>query len=205
MSKIYVVGSLRRDDVRKVAEELRAEGHDVFDEWHAAGPEADNLWRDYFKGRGMRFSEALRSAFVEHIVEFDKRWLDWAEVVVVLGPAGVSSAIELMYCAFNGKRPILYQPADPERWDAMLLLIPGLELFNELEAVCQALHAPVLHNIRPPLSVPNGGVGGWPNWVLKDDNALGDYHTHPWSVLDHDPLCLLCNSRSPGGSHSPDS
>lgn len=139
MSKIYVIGSLRKKEVRWMAEYLRALGHEVFDEWHAAGPRADDEWRDYFKERGMRFSQALRSPFVEHIVEFDKRWLDWADAVVVIGPAGVSATIELHYAANAGKQPILFLPEDPERWDAMLLLVPNLEVVETRWDLRQAL------------------------------------------------------------------
>lgn len=142
MANVYVVGSLRKKETRQLAAYLRDLGHDVFDEWHAAGPRADDEWRDYFKERGMRFSQALRSAFVEHIVAFDKKWIDWSDAVVVIGPAGVSATIELHYAANAGKQPILYLEQDPERWDAMLLLVPGLEVVESRRDLADALTEP---------------------------------------------------------------
>lgn len=137
--KIYVVGSLRKPEVEILSQALRDLGHDVFDQWRAAGPRADDEWRDYFKRNGKRFAEALRSPFVQHIVEFDQRWLDWSEAVVVMGPAGLSSAVELFYAAVHGKIPVLYLPEDPERWDAMLLLVPGLQVAETIPEIEEAL------------------------------------------------------------------
>jgi len=40
--KLYLIGSLRNPRVPEVAEILRWNGHLVFDDWYAAGPEADD-------------------------------------------------------------------------------------------------------------------------------------------------------------------
>ena len=126
--KIYVIGSLRKPEVEELADALRADGHEVFDQWRAAGPTADDEWRDYFKRRGVDYAAALTSAFVEHIVEFDKRWLTWADVVISCGPPGVSSAYELMWAGCQGKLPIIFLSQDPERWDAMARLVSNLRV-----------------------------------------------------------------------------
>ena len=52
---IYLIGSLRHPRVRQVAEALRAHRLDVFDDWHAAGPEADDIWQQYEMARGHTF------------------------------------------------------------------------------------------------------------------------------------------------------
>ncbi len=140
--KIYTVGSLRRPEVEDLSNAMRQWGYEVFDEWRAAGPRADDEWRDYFKRNGMTFRDALRSPFVHHILDFDKSWIDWADVVVVYGPAGLSSAVEMFYASTQGKTPVLYLDADPERWDAMLLLIPDMQVVyghEELENVLSQL------------------------------------------------------------------
>ena len=42
MSKIYTIGSLRNEKVPLIANALRDAGHEVFDDWYGAGPEADD-------------------------------------------------------------------------------------------------------------------------------------------------------------------
>ena len=124
MAKVYVIGSLRKKTVRELANTLRDAGHDAFDQWHAAGENADQEWRDYFQELGVRYADAVESPFVKHIVEFDERWLSWADVVVACGAPGVSAAYELMWAGKEGKQTIIYLHDDPERWDAMVLLLP---------------------------------------------------------------------------------
>jgi hypothetical protein len=57
------MGSLKHDVVPTVAWELREHGFDVFDDWHASGPEADHHWRNYEVARGKSYKEALQSPF----------------------------------------------------------------------------------------------------------------------------------------------
>ena len=40
--RLYVIGSLRNPAVPQVAKRLREAGFLVFDDWYAAGPEADD-------------------------------------------------------------------------------------------------------------------------------------------------------------------
>lgn len=146
--KIYCVGSLRKSAAEDLGRRLRDAGHEVFTMYRAAGPNADDEARDYFKRNGMRYSDYLKSSFARHIVDYDLANLEWADVVVTAGAPGTSSAYELQWAGERGKRAIIYLEQDPERWDAMALLVPGLEVyetFNEL--------AVALMNSRPGLNV----------------------------------------------------
>jgi len=60
--KVYLIGSLRNPAVPELANTIRALGYDVFDDWYAAGPEADDKWRDYEKARGHTYKQALSRA-----------------------------------------------------------------------------------------------------------------------------------------------
>lgn len=183
--KIYTVGSLRRDGVEQLSRHMRMLGHEVFDEWRAAGPHADDEWRDYFKRNGMTFRDALRSPFVHHILDFDKQWLDWADVVVVYGPAGLSSAVEMFYAATQGKTPVLYLEQDPERWDAMLLLIEGLQVVygqDELEEVLCQLQP------KPP-TILDSPADFLSRAALEKGLVLGpEYDWNKWELARSAPL-----------------
>lgn len=119
---IYIIGSLRNDHIPLVAARLRADGHSVFDDWFAAGPEADDYWQKYETQRGRSYTEALSGAAAKNVFAFDKRHLDEADAAVLVLPAGKSGHLELGYMAGKGKKTvILLESADPERWDVMTL------------------------------------------------------------------------------------
>src|SRR3954466_15930126 len=96
---IYLIGSLRNPEVPGFAAELRKLGHDVFDDWYAAGPEADDYWQKYEKAKGNTLPQALKGYAAQHVFEFDKHHLDLADTGILLLPAGRSGHLELGYLA----------------------------------------------------------------------------------------------------------
>jgi hypothetical protein len=134
---IYLIGSLRNPEIPKIAEQLRGAGHEVFDDWFAAGPEADDKWRDYEKARGRTFRQALHGYAAQNVFRFDKRHLERADTVVLVAPAGKSGHMEFGWSLGKGKRGI-YMLDSPERWDVMLSfatdIVEGVdELLEALE------------------------------------------------------------------------
>lgn len=119
--KVYLIGSLRNPEIPKIAAKLREmTGYDVFDDWHAAGPEADDYWRDYEKARGHNLAEALRGHAAQHVFGFDKKHLDSSDAVVLAWPAGKSAHLELGYAVGKGKHGFVLIDGEPERFDVML-------------------------------------------------------------------------------------
>lgn len=115
---IYLIGSLRNPEIPKLAKLLRAKGHDVFDDWFAAGPEADDYWQKYVSDKGLTYEEALRDYAAQHVFNFDKFHLDRCDKVVLVLPAGKSGHLEAGYAAAAGKLEIVL--AGPvERYDVM--------------------------------------------------------------------------------------
>ena len=120
--KVYLIGSLRNPEIPKLADYLRDKmetGTEVFDDWYAAGPEADDKWMEYEKNRGHSFVQALDGHAATHVYEFDKTHLDSCDVAVMVMPAGKSAHLELGYCAGKGKRTIILMNGEPERFDVM--------------------------------------------------------------------------------------
>ena len=115
-----MVGSLRLPRVAEVARILRADGHTVFDDWFSAGPIADDSWQDYEQSRGRSYVEALHAPAAKHVFAFDYRWLNWADSVVAVLPAGKSAYGELGWARGAGKRTYALVEEEPERWDVML-------------------------------------------------------------------------------------
>src|SRR3990167_3349198 len=102
--KVYLIGSLRNPEVPKIANKIRELGFEVFDDWFAAGPEADDKWRDYEKERGRNYKKALSGHAANHVFHFDLKHLDECDVAVLFLPAGKSGHLELGYILGKGKR-----------------------------------------------------------------------------------------------------
>ena len=116
---IYLIGSLQNPQVPEIANEIRkATGEEVFDDWYAAGPEADDYWRDYEKSRGRSYKEGLQGLAARHVFDFDLQHLNRSTRGVLILPAGRSGHLELGYIIGQGK-PGYILLDNPDRWDVM--------------------------------------------------------------------------------------
>ena len=125
---VYLIGSLRLPAVRGFAAELRAEGFDVFDDWHAAGEKADEVWQAYEQGRGHDYLTAIRGFHARHVFDFDERHLSRAGLGVLMLPAGKSAHLELGFMLGKGKRGYVLFDKEPAVWDIMYQFASGLFL-----------------------------------------------------------------------------
>ena len=119
---IYLIGSLRNPEVPKIGKALREEtGYEVFDDWFAGGPEADDAWKRYEQERGHIYDEALQGFAANHVFEYDYYHLNRASMGVLILPAGKSGHLELGYLIGQGK-PGFILLDDVDRWDVMYRL-----------------------------------------------------------------------------------
>lgn len=115
----YLIGSLRNPLVGEIGNLLRARGVTVFDDWYAAGPEADDYWQKYEQARGRPMAEALKGAHAQDVFHFDKTNLDASGAAVLILPAGKSGHLELGYMAGTGKHTYILMDGEPDRFDVM--------------------------------------------------------------------------------------
>lgn len=116
---IYLIGSLRNPRVPIIANQLRLDGFDVFDDWYSPGKNADDEWQAYEMSRGRTYQEALDGKHAKDVYDFDKYHLDLARAVVLLTPAGKSAHLELGYTIGQGKPGYILMAHEPERYDIM--------------------------------------------------------------------------------------
>lgn len=138
---IYLIGSLRNPRTLEVAKTIRSEAPDVevFDDWFAAGHEADDMWKDYEQQRGRSYKEALGGYASRHVFEFDKFHLDRATHTLLVLPAGKSGHMELMYAQYGaGSKAAILLDSDDVRWDVMYQFIPNV--FDSIEQVVSWLN-----------------------------------------------------------------
>jgi hypothetical protein len=128
MKSIYVIGSLRNALIPAFASELRTEGYEVFDDWHCAGPQADDFWQAYETSRGHSYDEALANHPAQNTFKLDKFHLDRCDAAVMYMPAGKSGHLELGYVIGKGKPGyILFDDLpEPDRYDVMYNFSTGV-------------------------------------------------------------------------------
>jgi len=137
MKSLYLIGSLRNPKVIELGIKLRELGLDVFDDWMAAGPEADDYWQEYEKARGNNYAEALDGYAARHVFEFDKHHLNRCDIAVLALPAGKSGHLELGWFLGKGKPGFILMAGEPERFDVMYRFADGV--FNTEEELFEAL------------------------------------------------------------------
>lgn len=143
MKSIYLIGSLRNENVPKVAAALRQanEPIEIFDNWYSAGAHADDAWRDYERSRGHSYQEALNNHSARHVYNFDYFHLNRCHAAILMLPAGRSGHLEAGVVAGRGKPVFMLLDAEgePERLDVMSQFLykvcPTVEdLSNEISA-----------------------------------------------------------------------
>lgn len=119
--KFYIIGSLRNPSIPSHAHEIRKAFPEalVFDDWFSAGPEADDYWRDYERGKGHTLAQALEGIAANHVFSFDKHHLDTSDAVILALPAGRSGHLELGYSIGKGKPAAILMDGEPDRFDVM--------------------------------------------------------------------------------------
>lgn len=137
MKSIYIIGSLRNKKVPELANRLRQEGFEVFDDWYSPGPETDDYWQAYEKARGRSYKEALSGYHPTQVFEFDKYHIDRSDVIVLVLPAGKSAHLELGYARGLGKTTYILLDGDPERYDIMYKF--ATDIFDNEEELIVAL------------------------------------------------------------------
>ncbi len=130
MSVIYLIGSLRNPKIPQIGCILRADGHDVFDDWHAGGKEADDEWKHYESVRGRSYKEALDGYPAWHAFDYDRHHIHRCEIGVLVCPAGKSGHLELGYMIGRGQRGYILMEGepDPDRWDLMYKFAHGIAM-----------------------------------------------------------------------------
>lgn len=134
IESIYVIGSLRNPAIPKFANYLRKFGFDVFDDWFAAGPRADWHWRNYEKGRGRNYAEALKGYAATHVFGFDLSHLQRCDAAVMLMPAGKSGHLELAFMRGCQKPAYILFDREPARFDVMTKFSSGV-FFNKKDLI----------------------------------------------------------------------
>ena len=143
-NRIYIASSWKnQNQVLALATRLELEGFEV-----------DAFCRSTDKRYAFHWSEMVDSEFelmnydaisfiddpkVQRAYNEDKKWLDWANCVVMLMPCGRSSHLEAGYGKGQGKRVFLYGEFAKGEFDVMYALADGLFRTEEVGKLILAL------------------------------------------------------------------
>lgn len=133
---LYLIGSLRNPKIIDVTTTLTELGFEVFSDWFAAGPKADDAWRDYEKAKGRTYAEALQGYAARHVFAQDFFHLNRAHGGVLVLPAGKSGHLEAGFLSGQGKDVfvLLEDKKEPPRFDVMTqFLVEPCASLDELE------------------------------------------------------------------------
>ena len=127
-SELYMIGSLRNEEIPRLANYFENHtGVKIFDSWFAAGPLADDSWRDYETVRMRKYKDALKGYAARHVFEFDRFHLDRCDGGILVLPSGKSGHLEAGYLCGQDKPVWVFMPTKdmPERWDVMYQFCSG--------------------------------------------------------------------------------
>lgn len=129
--RIYIASSWKNEEaVRDLAHLLRGKGHEV------------DCFCDVSSGRYVfHFSEIgalddldaitfLEDERVQRAFAEDKKWMDWAEAVIMLLPCGKSAHLEAGYAKGQGKKLVILGEFVPGEFDVMYGFADALIAFR---------------------------------------------------------------------------
>jgi len=142
--KIYIASSWKNQErVLWLAGRLEKEGFEVDAFYRATDNRYSFHWSElvdneddlkYYDAIEMLADPRTQRAFQE-----DRKWLDWADAVVMLMPCGRSSHLEAGYAVGQGKRLYIYGDFPKGEFDVMYGLANSLFRADELGLMIKAL------------------------------------------------------------------
>jgi len=143
--KIYMASSWKNaETVRLLAAALEIEGFEV-DAFCRATDERYSFHWSEFVDTEEKLQEYDALSFlsdprVQRAFNEDKRWLDWADTVILVMPCGRSSHLEAGYGVGQGKRLFIYGDFAKGEFDVMYGFADHLFRTEEWSQLVEALH-----------------------------------------------------------------
>jgi hypothetical protein len=148
--KIYLASSWRNPHYRRVLEELRNSGHEVYD-FRDGGFRWDELEPGFATSDNEHWSQVIRThpMALEHFRK-DKAALDWCDTLVLLLPCGRSAHTEFGYAVGQRKDTfILFGPEKIEPELMYLLATGGQRVPPNILCPCGLVEKCVAPNCSP--------------------------------------------------------
>lgn len=145
--KIYLASSWKmKDTVLIISEILRNSGHEV----DAFCDETNRIsfnWNELIeimKNEGTDIQKITAIEMMQHwrvqeAFKEDKKWIDWADAVIMLMPCGRSAHLEAGYAVGSGKRLYIIGGFEKGEFETMYGFAHEMYTYNELEKLIMEL------------------------------------------------------------------
>ena len=134
--KIYIASSWKMENVVKdLALLLRGEGHEVDCFCDDSNGRYVFHWSEIANKEELDAISFLADKRTQKAFREDKKWLDWAEICILVVPSGKSAHLEAGYIKGQGKRLLIYGEFPPGEFDVMYGFADGLYKWDELDAL----------------------------------------------------------------------
>lgn len=139
--KIYLASSWKmKDTVMVLANILRNDGHNVDSFCDDTAVRISFNWSELteiMKKEGVDISqldaiEMMKHWRVKEAFEEDKKWIDWADALIMLMPCGRSSHLEAGYAAGRGKKVYIIGGFEKGEFDTMYGFADGMYDHSEI-------------------------------------------------------------------------
>lgn len=147
MARIYISSSWRNSYHQQLVQELRENGHQVYDFRHPEGREDNNVWDDL--GINKEFITPQEFSQLDNNEVAGKRFADHfcamndADTCILLLPCGASSHVEAGYMAGDGKRVFVFCPDNKLKPELMYRVFNGFGFYYRKEDLFAALNTPI--------------------------------------------------------------
>ena len=141
---VYCIGSLKNPLIPEVGNQLRAAGHEAFDDWWSSSEDCDDWWQAHEKMKGRTYRQAINGHHAWNVFNFDKSHLDRCDAGVLIMPAGRSGHAEFGYLVGQGKPAFVLFMEDPTKFDVMHLFATQICFSTDelIEAIARAEGGP---------------------------------------------------------------
>ena len=134
--KIYIAGSWKNaENVIILAGMLRTKNHEVDAFCEAREGRTIFSFNDIPDADGLDGITMLNEPIVKKAFEEDKKWIDWADSVVMLLPCGKSAHLEAGYAKGTGKNLYIIGEFPCGDFDVMYGFADGLYRLTEIEVM----------------------------------------------------------------------
>ncbi len=142
--KIYIATSWKNEDMaRTIAEILRNRGYEVDCFCDPSSGRYVFHWSEMVENEeDLQNYDAVSFIYdprVQRAFEEDKKWIDWADVVVMLHPCGNSAHLEAGYAKGRGKKLFMWGDFPKGKFDVMYGFADGIYRVAQTDDLLQVL------------------------------------------------------------------
>ena len=148
MAKIYLASSWKRKETVSVMHDILVKrGHEADSFCRTDSKRVSFNWDElveimYNEGIDIRSANAIRMVDhwrVKEAFKEDKKYIDWADTLIMLMPCGRSAHLEAGYAAGTGKKLYIIGGFEPGEFEVMYGFGDGMYEYNDIHKLLETL------------------------------------------------------------------